>query len=309
MSEQDRLPKKNLTAKIVALVFAMILWVYVMNEQNPAVEIVIPTNLEVKSIESGLQVQDLPNVIRVKIRGPRNTVTAMAAKDVKAQVDLRDLSEGRHSVKVQVAVPPNVELVEITPDRLDLLLEGYGSRQAAIEGRIMGQLAPGTVIGNVTPEITAVRLSGLKSKLERVSRVIAQIDVAGKTGDFVAEVPLVAVQEDGGIVEGVQIQPPRAKVNVNIIQGLQLKLVDVRPDIQGVPADGFMVRSVSVKPEKIEVYGEAQRLAGVTAIATEPISVAGASGSLDREVVLVAEKGLIAKKDAVRVQVNIERKP
>ena len=74
----SRLPKKNLTAKIIALIMAIILWVYVMNEQNPPVETSMDTPLEVRNLSTSVIAVDIPETVRVKVRGPRTLIIGRA---------------------------------------------------------------------------------------------------------------------------------------------------------------------------------------------------------------------------------------
>lgn len=305
----ERVPRKNMTAKIIAVIFAVFLWLYVMNEQNPPLEVTYQPELEAKGLESGLQLQEMPETVRVKLRGPRNIITAIAAKDLKSQVELRGLPEGRHTVKIHVSVPPNVEIVEVAPDRLTVVLESGASRLVPLEGRATGVPAPGAVIGTIVPAVTNVRIEGMKSRVDQVSKVIALVDIAGRNADFLADATLVAVQEDGRTVEGVQVKPNKVATKVSILQGLQMKLVEIKPEVQGTPAKGFVVRTVTVKPEKLEIFGELQRLSGVSFVRTEAIPINGAEATLEKEIPLHLEDGIIAKKNTVQVQVTIERSP
>ena len=72
-----KLPMRNWVAKILALILAFILWIYVMNEQNPPVEATFSVPLEVQNLADPLILQDAPDYIRIKVKGPRSIVAGI----------------------------------------------------------------------------------------------------------------------------------------------------------------------------------------------------------------------------------------
>lgn len=62
---------KNVVMKIFAIILAIILWLYVMNEQNPPIESSFNIPLEVRNTATSNVVSDVPETVRIKIRGPR----------------------------------------------------------------------------------------------------------------------------------------------------------------------------------------------------------------------------------------------
>jgi len=63
----SKITSNNLTAKIVALILAAILWLYVMNEQNPPIESSFSLPVEVRNGQTNLVVSDLPDTVRIKL--------------------------------------------------------------------------------------------------------------------------------------------------------------------------------------------------------------------------------------------------
>lgn len=110
----------NYLAKILCIVAAFVLWLYVMQVESPEFEHVVesvPVSLENASVlrdESGLSVYaGSGNKINVTVAGKKSIVTKLTADDISAYIDLSKVKDaGRHSLEVSVELPEDVTLVE-----------------------------------------------------------------------------------------------------------------------------------------------------------------------------------------------------
>ena len=72
------------------------------------------------------------------------------------------------------------------------------------------------------------------------------------------------------------------------------KTLPVNPVVTGTPATGFEVESVTVSPPVVLVEGDADALAALAAVDTDPVSISGASTDLSRSVPLDLPDGVDA---------------
>ena len=63
--------KENLLARIICLLMACGLWVYVMTDQNPIIERNIEVRLQQRNLPQNMMVFNAPDKILVKVRGSR----------------------------------------------------------------------------------------------------------------------------------------------------------------------------------------------------------------------------------------------
>jgi YbbR domain-containing protein len=84
-------------------------------------------------------------------------------------------------------------------------------------------------------------------------------------------------------VEVVHVAPATLPIE---FENSAVRVVQVRPSVEGTPAPGYEVGSVTSQPATVEVVGPESSLRGLDEAMTEPISVANATRSL-REVVNV----------------------
>ncbi len=192
-----RLVQHNLPAKILALVVALILWGYVMNDQNPAIESTYTVQLDVINAPEGYKIMKDASSVKLKVRGPRSLFVSASDSDFKAYVDLSNLDSGKHEVKVQTVLPQGFELVEAKPDTVTFTLDRIIQKTIRAEFIVTGSTAPGTTVARVSPSVETVTIEGAESDIRDVTRVIGYVGLAGNNEDFSLKVPLTAINSDG----------------------------------------------------------------------------------------------------------------
>ncbi|SMC97553.1 CdaR family protein [Sporomusa malonica] len=298
---------KNITPKIFAIILAVVLWLYVMNEQNPPIESSFTIPLEVRNVATSYVVVDAPDTVRVKVRGPRSIVAGVLNQDLKAYIDGKGLTEGRHNIKVSAALPASLELVEINPDKIQLRLDTTISRQVPVEVRLSGTPAKGAVVGKVAASHDQVTLEGPKNLVGTVEKVVAVADLSGKNTDFTVGAPLVPVTREGKEVEGLTIYPDKTGVVISLTAGITKKVLDVKPVTQGELPAGLVIKSIVTQPNKVEVRETVpgKGVDKLETIYTEPVDLSNIGKDTDREVKLELQEGLTGTPGTVIVNIRV----
>lgn len=304
----DRFPKKNMTAKILAVIFAMILWIFVMNEQNPPIEMSFQAPLELRNLAGNLVASDTPDFVRVKVRGPRSVVAALSQQDIKAYVDVKGLTEGENIVKVHTSIPSNLEVVEVMPDKLTVTLDSLVSRQLPVEIQTTGTLPPGSTLTQVTSSLKTVRVDGPRSQMDALTKVLAYVDISDKKANFTVEAQLTAINAEGKSIERLTITPQRTNVSV-VLSGGSKKLVDVKTIVINESPRNIILKRITTAPDKVELYGESNLVDKIDAVYTDPISLANIDKPTNIEVKLQLKEGITAKNNTVIVHIDVEKKP
>ena len=298
------LPRKNLAAKILCVFMAIILWMYVMNEQNPPLEASFTIPLEVKNLASNYTLIDAPETVRVKVRGVRSVIAVISANDIAAFIDLNGVGDGRQQVKITAVVPPSVELVEVNPDKALLRIDTTISRQIPVEIRYTGALLEGTSVGKVliTPEVVTV--NGPKSLLDLIDKAIVQINMSNRNVDFSGSFNVLIVNKEGKEVEGASLSPVQVTVAAQIL-ATNKKVVEVKPTFNGTLPAGMIMKQLQVGPPKIELSGPKALLDTIDTATTEPIVISGDIKEFSKEVKVFTKEGLTALPDAVTVKFTV----
>ena len=143
-----RLFQRNLPAKIFALLVAVVLWFFVMNDQNPSIDGSFTVPLSVVNAPEGYKISRSDDNIKIKVRGPRSLFVSASASEFKAYVSLEGVEEGRNSIKVQTVLPQGFELVEASPDLVTVTVEKIIQRQVKVELIVTGAAAQGTTVAS-----------------------------------------------------------------------------------------------------------------------------------------------------------------
>lgn len=298
---------KNITPKILAVILAVVLWLYVMNEQNPPIESSFTIPLEVRNAATTFVISEMPETARIKVRGPRSTVAGLLTCDLKAYVDVKGLSEGRHNVKVNAALPPNLELIEINPEKVQLRLDTIISRNVAVAVRLTGTPAKAATVSKVASANEQVTIEGPKNVVDTVEKVAAAVDLSGKNADFTIDAPLIPVNREGKEVEGLTIYPEKTRVMVSLVSGTNKKLLDVKPVTQGQLPQDLVIKSIVTQPDKVEIKETVpgKGVDKLEAIYTEPINLNDISKDTSREVKIQLPQGLTATPTTVTVTIKV----
>lgn len=303
----DRLPKKNIATKILAFILAVILWVYVMNEQNPPLETSFQVPLEIRNLGANYTVVDVPDTVRIKVRGTRGMLAGIGMQDIKAYLDLKGIAEGRHAILVHAITPAGLELVEVNPDKVLLRLDTGVSRQLPVEIRPSGTPESGSVVNKIVANLDQVTVEGPKSLVDSVGRVVAIVDLTGKKADFTNEVSVTVLDREGKELEGVSIYPGKINVSCTIAKASLKKVVDIKTVVTGTLPGGIVLKRLTTEPDKIEISGDPKVVNKIDVVYTEPINITNVTKDTIQEIRLRPIEGITASRDSVTVHINVDK--
>ncbi|SFT43530.1 YbbR domain-containing protein [Selenomonas sp. GACV-9] len=299
----------NLAAKIIALVVAVVLWGYVMNDQNPAIEGSYTVQIQLKNVPDGYKISQSSMTVKIKVRGARSLFVNSAAEDFKAYVDLKDAENGKHSYKVHVDTPQGFEVADENPGTIDVTLDRIIDREVRATINVNGVPAPGVTVAKVNQASAKVIVTGPESAVNEVDRVIGYIGLNGNNDkDFSLQVPLTPINADGREVQGVTVSPTTMYVTVQMARGLRTKIVTVKPALTGSLNSELELVSVKVEPVKIEIAGDESKTGPVTALSTEPISLDEITKNTDRTVKLILPDGVTVTNQDATVHIVVKAK-
>ena len=142
-----------------------------------------------------------------------------------------------------------------------------------------------------------VTVSGPESVIVRVVAVRADVLIQTAGLDIDQDVSLVPIDNLGNAMSPVEVTPPTARVIIAVSSDLQSRTLPINPILTGQPAAGFEIESVTVDPLVALVAGDADQLAELTEVDTDPIPMTGVSADEVVEVGLVLPTGVVAVND------------
>ena len=308
MNRINSIFRRNLPAKIVALGVAVVLWVVVMSDQNPAIEGSFTVPVAVVNSPEGYKVTKSEDTVKIKVRGARSLFVSATADDFRAYVDLGGAEAGKQSYKVQTALPQGFELVEVQPETVEFNLDKIIQKQVRADVIVTGNSAPGTTVAKVTQASSIVTIEGPQSAVESVTRVVGYVGLSGNSTDFDLQVPLTALNADGREVHDVKVVPSVTEVTVQLARGLTKKIVTIHPVLDGSLPDDLTLSEVRTDPIKLEIAGESKVLAPWRSVDTEKIDLSKVTGSEKLTVRLNLPNGVTVTNPEISVNIVVKKK-
>ncbi|MHB1393449.1 MAG: CdaR family protein [Clostridia bacterium] len=310
----DRFLNKDITIRILSVMLALLLWFYVITEQNPEItkDITIPVRLinTVFLEKSNMMLANDPNSFKLtlKLKGKNNVLDKLNETTVDAIADLEGHRlKGENFVKINInGIPEDVNILMKSPESLKVVLEPKVSVQKSVHVNIMGNPSHG--LAAMTPMIAPndVVITGAESNINKINTVRVDVDIASVNAEVKKILPVRVLDENGKNIQGVTIEPSNIEVSIPIEN---TKRVRLEMDLTGQPAVGYVVSNISVFPEEILITGKQQALQGISSIKTEIIDITEGTVDVSREVKLVMPDGaeLVNASEKVSIFVNIEK--
>ena len=156
------------------------------------------------------------------------------------------------------------------------------------------------------PSVVDVRVRGSSGALARMSagELVAILDLrSARAGRRLFHLSGSDVRVPFGI-EVVQVTPSSVPIG---FEPSASKVVRVIPEVEGSPARGFSIGTVTAEPDTVEVVGPASIVKGLSEAMTEPVSVEGARATVSEMVTVgVADPAVRLRSPiAARVTVNV----
>ena len=158
----------NWHLKLLSILMAFVLWLVVVNMNNPDVTkkfynipIEILNEDKITSLGEGQVYQvDYPTNKKAiaTFKGARSIIDNMSVGNIKATVDFSDVSSVG-AVKINFTVPDGVTLVDATTENMRISVEPLELKTFSVQFQASGTPADGFVLGkvNVSPNVVKIK--------------------------------------------------------------------------------------------------------------------------------------------------------
>lgn len=261
---------------VLAIVLAIILWAYVLGEVNPETQKTIngvPLFITGESVleDKGLVIlSEIDEAVTAVVEGRRSEIYDMTAEKLTARIDVSQLRAGENQVEVRVTAPGNVDRAYAKEGNLVLVVDSLAEKTEPITVDVKGSLAVGSNVKITSMSEEKVVISGPSTYLEKVEKVGGILSVNSKEDSFVADVELQPYDEEGQVVEGVELSIKTVKVEAT---RLETKSVPIISGFTGTSSDGISVE-FDEKPV-LTISGEASAVREIEELSAEKINISG----------------------------------
>lgn len=266
----------NLGLKILSFVIAILVWLLVVNINNPigtksfVISDVQLLNEAYIDADGKMCMQDEEQVpIRVTIKAQRKILDKISVNNIRAVADLQQaVSLNTDPVMVPITVLCDhimQDNIEVSPQNLSLHLEDKDTQEFVVNVTTDNTKPDRAYeIGTLTSNPEKIKITGPTSLINKIDKVNASIDVDGATEDITTEKDVKIIDKNGEEftdsdmgylnVSRVYVTAKLWKVQVN---------VKIKAGYSGSPKSGYQVESVSTTPNVISVAGSEEALAAL----------------------------------------------
>ncbi|MBU7006883.1 CdaR family protein [Phosphitispora fastidiosa] len=294
--------------KILSVILAVVLWVYVSNELNPTkYKEFKAVPVEVKGVGQNLAVSEMPGTVNVRVQANQNLIADLDVRSIEVYVDLTRVKPGETVVPVRVKAPTGVKVADLRPRQMPVKIESMAEKQVLVQASYLNSPKEGYKLLAVKTKPDEVIIRGPKSVIDRVTAVSIDIQLKDREKSFGETLPIKVVDDTGNFREErfVTRTPSVVDVFITIVPDLPVRKVKVNPQITGTPAAGYTVLTTVIEPEELNITGEPEAINGIDRVSTQPVNISGAKEDVYTEVGPDLPQGVSADRQSLRVLVKI----
>lgn len=287
----------NIGLKLLALFFAVILWIVVVNTDDPIVRKSMTISVAMKNQEyitdmgKYMDVLNDSNTVTFYYTTKRSVWDGISGADFSAVADMEKIeakANGGYRVPVNISVIRNVNQITIETKQLylDIALEDLGRKQFQIKANTSGKVAEGCALGTVAIDSTnVVQVSGPASVVNSIDSVIATVNVDAMSIDITDNVVPVFYDANGEVIDTTRLEKSVESVRITA-QILNTKDIPLVLSAKGTPAEGYQLAEVYSNPTTVSIKGEAAVLNTLDklVIPAEVLDLTDATATIDKTI-------------------------
>lgn len=288
----------NFGLKILAVFFAVILWLVVVNVDDPTKPKKMTATVTLENVDymdtlgKCYEVMDDSTTVTFTISAKRSILDSINASDftVKANMEKIEYNEKTEMYQIPITITPVRYTSQITvtsqTQYVTVALEDLTKKKVMITANTEGTVASGCALGNVTIDTTnVINISGPESIVSQVDSAVATINVEGMSTDITDNVIPVLYDKSGNIVDTTKLTLSVDSVTVSAII-LNTKEVGINFQTTGIQEEGYEITGIECDPVTVTIKGTASALNTIDSIdiPEEVLDISGITEDLTKEV-------------------------
>ncbi|MSS69942.1 MAG: adenylate cyclase [Candidatus Latescibacteria bacterium] len=164
-----RRPFARLGPKLAVLCFVSLAWYFLVFGQRRIMTIQAP--VEYRNLPKGYTMADNTAHVELQIEGTETRLRFLDTRQIKAELDLKDVSAGIHALPITAKylnLPPGIEVLSITPPAVTVTLDEQVERKVKVRVPLVGRLLRGLKVDKLSPEPDSLKVSGWASEVRRL---------------------------------------------------------------------------------------------------------------------------------------------
>lgn len=287
---------RNLLLKVFSLLFAFLLWLVIVNQQDPVttetinnIPVTIKNSDYFSSRDQYVQLEsDLK--VNVTVSGRRSIVEKLNASDFQAYIDYMAVKAEEGKAEIQCSVQKTVTIKSMSTSYIKLAVEDIVTKEVPVQVRTEGTAAEGYMTVENDPYLvqfpSQVQLKGPQSQVDRITGAYVTVDVEQATENVSGKGKRIEFLDKEGQEISLDELPEvdysfklmsELVVPVYKIQSKPFAEVEVIEDA----ASGLSVEKSELSADSVLLYGPEEVLNKITSIRLNSVMTKGHTESFE----------------------------
>ena len=265
----------NLNLKVLAVLFSIIIWVIVVNIDDPVktvqfndVPITLANELSLTDRKLVCEFKDGKDTVDVTVTGRRSVIEDLSKDNISVIADLKELTK-ENTVVLKVAsnkYSGDIDNMKCDEEFAEFNIEELVELQKVIQVETVGIPADDYITGDFSVNLNRIKITGPKSVIDKVQSAKVQIDVEGATNNVSASVPVILYDAVGDRVDSSRLKLNIDNINVNQ-EILYTKKIPVNCNPLGDPEEGYrMTGKIDIDPAEVYIAGPKSVLDNINSV-------------------------------------------
>ncbi|WP_057914995.1 YbbR-like domain-containing protein [Peribacillus muralis] len=261
--------------------------------------------VEVYYDRENLVVSGVPETVDVTLKGAKSLlINAKNQRGFKVYVDLSDpeISMGNRTVTFKITDLNDKLVATIDPEYAEVNVQERVTKEFSVDAEYnTSLLEDGYTAGQPTVNPKTVKITGAKDAIEQISYVKANLEISKGLNETVnGKATVKALDRDLNKLD-VTIEP--ASVAVSLEVSIPSKTVSIVPKQTGKAKDGVRIKSISVDPKEVTLFGSETSLEKISELKL-PVNISKIDGDTELELDLT-KPGSVQKLSLGKAKVTI----
>lgn len=262
--------KENTKIKLISLLSALVLWMYVMAIVDPeetklfeGIPVSI-TNMDELSNNDFVIYPEVDLTTDIYVTGKLSALQSISKDDIRVYTTINDPKKGNNGVYLRASISKGLAY-EFKPDiiviPLEKLVEEKRSIDVVVEGKYKNNL------DTIQLEKDSVKISGPESLVKEVQKLQATLKLDEKKESGVQKLELSPINGSGKVVEGVIVENSSVNANISLLVEKSVPINTVF-DISNENIEKY-----ELSQSNITIKGKKDIVEGITSINTKLIDL------------------------------------
>lgn len=303
---------------VVSLLSSIILWIYITGEEMEEYKRTFyGVNVELVGENTlrdtrNLVITDMDtNTVTVELIGPRRIIASMNKDDLRAQINVAQLTRSAYtSQRYDLVFPDGTESSKITvnrqtPEVVNFMVSEITKKSIPVSGSFDGSLAPGFMGETAEFEPATITVSGPEIYLKNIDRAWVSFAKEDVSSTYEVETGFVLLDKAGEecSTTGLSFSNDTviARLPINEIKDVPLS-VDI---IEGAGAVAANTK-ISIEPKYVTLSGDSALLAGINKISLATIDLTDFASTFSETYKIIVSDELSNLSGITEATVNVE---